>query len=223
MSMSNTGPPPITSPTFRDGSIVTTRPVTVGPMLEPFPPEALTSGYQIDPTAIGGHANNLAPIGKYGKPVLASGSNLALSRIGAPWPNQINSSVKRFTSYIPNMLREVAHVNVRGNYGMVSSEANFLYRHQEYPAASVEPGSGGDYWGGNIAGYPGVVPSWQPPMWNNLVAIIWQLRVLNPTAGGSLNNTVQQAYVQDNASQNPAQFIPAGNASLIFKGENVGG
>jgi hypothetical protein len=205
---------PSTNPSpNRDASVVTTRVVTAGPIFKPSPPDALTSGYQIDPTAYGGEADNPVPRGRWGTPVFSAGSQLALAQIGAPWPDQINSSVKRFTAYRPNSFREIFAMKVLGNYGGMTSTANFGYRHQEYPAS--------DTYHGGQAGYPGPVPAASRPMWSNLLAIVYALRVLNPTAGGSLNDTTTPANYNSDIYSNPAEYVPAGTASLVFKGENV--
>lgn len=200
--------------TSRDASVVTARPTTPGPIFKPSPPDSLTAGSQINQAAEWGYANNTVTRGKYGNPVFTSGSQLALAQVGAPWPDLIDGGVKGFTAFRPNSFREIFAMKVLGNYGMNSSRTNFGFRHQEYPA-------GDDYWGGNIAGYPGAVPSARRPMWNNLLAIVYALRVSNPTAGGSLNGTTTPNNYNSNSYDNPAQYIPGGNASLVFKGENV--
>lgn len=210
--MPNTAPP--TKAGFRDASIVTTRPVVPGPIFKPNPPAALTSGYQLDRTAVGGVANNVVPKGKYGRPVFSAGSQINLASSGDPWPNGIDSGIKGWTGYTPNTLREIVAIKVRGNYGGNTSRTNFGYRHQRFPST--------DTYHGGQAGYPGPVPSALRPMWNNLLAIVWSLRVLNPVAGGSLNSTVQPANVTS-INANPAQFTPTGTASLVFKGENISG
>jgi hypothetical protein len=197
----------------RDASVVTARPTTAGPLFKPSPPDALTSGYQIDPTAYGGEADNEVPIGRFGTPVFSAGSQLALAQSGAPWPTQIDSGIKRFTSYRPNGYRQIFAMKVRGNYGANTSTANFAFRHQEYPAS--------DTYHGGQAGYPGPVPTALRPMWDNLLAIIWNLRVLNPTAGGSLNSQTTPNNNNSDIYANPAEFIPGGTASLVYKGENV--
>lgn len=197
----------------RDGSVVTARPVTAGPIFKPSPPDALTAGSQLDRYAVGGEASNPVPRGRFGTPVFSSGSQLALAQGGSPWPTQIDSGTKRFTAYRPNSLREIFAMKVLGNYGLNTSQANFGYRHQIYPAT--------DTYNGSQAGYPGPVPSAKRPMWDNVLAIVYALRVVNPTASGSLGNVVQAAY-STSSYQNPAEYVPAGTASLVFKGENVG-
>lgn len=197
----------------RDASIVTTRPTTSGPIFKPSPPDALTSGYQLDRTAFGGVAANPVPRGRFRTPVLTAGSQLALAQYGAPWPTQINSSVKQFTAHRPNIFRQIYAATISGNYGGNTSRSNFGYRHQRFPVT--------DTYHGSQAGYPGPVPSASRPMWDTLLAIVWALRVVNPTAGGSANGGGNPPNYNSNLYTNPAQYVPAGSASLAYKGENV--
>jgi hypothetical protein len=191
----------------RDASIVTSRPVVPGPIVTPSQPNALTSGTQLDRAAEWGPYNRPIKRGRYGKPLFAANSDFNDgAETGAPWPGLI-ASFKIFTAFRPNALREIAVKTLPGNYGAITSIANFGFRHQIYPV--------GNPWTSQ-AGYPGPVPSAVRPMWNNVVAIVWRLRVVNPTAGGSLGGTVQPAYTLQSYN-NPTAFTPAGTPTLSYK------
>lgn len=193
---------------LRDASIVTARPIVPGPIVTPAQPEALTSNYQLDRTAeqapkIG---TPVRKFGIFGKPLITAGSDLGTAQVGSPWPDLVPTG-KIGTAWRRNSFREVAHKTLAGNYGSITSIANFGFRHQIYPV--------GNPWTSQ-AGYPGPVPSAVRPMWNNVVAIVWRLRVANPTAGGSLNDTVQAAYTLQ-SYKNPTAYTPEGTASLSYK------
>lgn len=193
---------------LRDASIVTSRPqVPPGPMLTPSPPEALTSGSQLNRAAIGGPTITGIKRGRYGRPLLTAGSDLDKAIAGAPWPALIDGFIKIWTAFRPNSFRDVTPTKEPANYGSLTSLANFGFRHQLYPV--------GGAWNSQ-AGYPGPVPSEKRPMWNNVLPIVWNLRVVNPVAGGSVDSTVQGAYTLQNY-KNPTEYTPAGTASLSFK------
>lgn len=191
----------------RDASIVTSRPIVPGPLVTPAQPEALTSNYQLDRTAVQApKVINRRKFGIWGKPLLTANSDLGTAIEGAPWPTLVPTG-KIGTAWRPNSFREVAHKTLPGNYGAITSIANFGWRHQIYKP--------GNPWTSQ-AGYPGPVPSAVRPMWNNVVAIVWRLRVANPTAGGSLDSTVQAAYTLQSYN-NPTSYTPEGTASLSYK------
>jgi hypothetical protein len=183
---------------YRDASVVTARSVVPGPIAEYTQPYSLTTGSQINEAAEGG-PYNAAP--------LASGSSLNKARAGTPWPGIINGAVKFFNSWRPNALREIANHNVPGNYGSITSEAGWYIKGTEFPASTSQ------------ALYPGPVPDAWRPMWNNLVPIIFGLRVLNPNIAGQDGNF--QASPQTVASQftEPTILTPTGTASLAMRGE----
>jgi hypothetical protein len=189
---------------YRDASIVSARPVVPGPVVEYAPPSALTAGSQINKAAIGGPTITQK---------LTSGSSLDKAQIGAPWPGIVNGLVKFFNSWRPNAFREVANHNVAGNYGAESSKANFGFLGREFPDGLA--GMAMDNAGGNH-GTP------FRPEWNNLVPIIWALRVANQAPAGSVNDGSQQIGMapQSVVSQyvTPAEFTPTGVASLAMKG-----
>lgn len=189
----------------RDASIVTARPIVPGPIAEYAPPGAITSGSQLNRATVGGPER---PGGDF-----QSGSTLDVAQQGAPWPGIINGLVKFFNSWRPNGLRQIANHNVAGNYGWRTSMANFGFRSQEFPLGGPA---------GSLAGYPAnAIPSnpWIQE-WNNLVPIVYGLRVTNPV--GSLGDS-QSVNPQNVVSQftNPVEFSPTGVASLSIKGETL--
>lgn len=198
--------PPNPSP-VRNAAIVTARPIVPGPIAEYAPPGALTSGSQWNRTTVGGPEK---PGGDF-----QSGSTLDVAQSGAPWPGIINGLIKFFNSWRPNNLRQIANHNVAGNYGWRTSMANFGFRAQEFPADNP-------IFGGALAGYPcDAIPTYPwAPEYNNLVPIVYGLRVTNPVS--NLGND-QTANPQSVTSQftNPAEFTPTGTASLSIKGETL--
>ena len=180
---------------YRNASVVTARPVVPGPIAEYTPPYALAGGSQINEAAEGG-AYNAGP--------LSSGSSLDKSQIGAPWPGIINGAVKFFNSWRPNGLRQIANHNVAGNYGSETGQVNFGFRSFEFGPNS-------------LAGYPGPTPAANRPMWNNLVPIIYGLRVLNPAIAGT--SAPYTTLPQTVASQftTPTSFTPTGTATLAAR------
>lgn len=192
---------------LRDASIVTARPIVPPELLKPSPPEALTAGSQLNRYAIGGPMITGIKRGRFGQPLLTSNTDLSKSQVGAPWPGLIDAFAKIWTAFKPNTFRNVTPTKEPANYGSLTSLANFGFRNQIYPVNG--------YWNSQ-AGYPGPVPSAVRPMWNNVLAIVWNLRVVNPVAGGSVDSTVQAHYVVQNYN-NPTEFTPAGTASLSFK------
>lgn len=183
---------------YRNASVVTARPIVPGPIAEPAPPDALAAGSQINKAAIGG---------PYKATELGSGSSLNESQIGSPWPNIINGAIKFFNSWRPNGLREIANHNVSGNYGEVTSKANFGFRSFEFGVDSIGGMPDSDLKGGG-----------HRPEWNNLIPIIWGLRVINPVAAGSANYTVQPQSTVSQMTRS-TEFSPTGTASLSMKGE----
>jgi hypothetical protein len=189
------------TPPQRNASIVTSRPIVPSKFVTPIPPTALTSGSQIN-KAIEWDGGSVSPAGT----PFDSGSAINKARIGAPWPALKDAATKFFNSWRPNNFREIAHRNIAGNYGSMSSVAHFQFRYAEYP--------------NGIAGYPGPVPVATRPMWNNLLPIVYALRVPNPVAGGAANGAMNPAQVLTTVSS-PVQFTPSGQASLSYKGQAI--
>lgn len=186
---------------YRDASVVTARPVVPGPIAEYTQPWALTTGSQINEASEGG---------PYEASPLAAGSSLNKSQGGAPWAGIINGATKFFNSWRPNALRQIANHNVAGNYGSETGRVNFGARGYEFDGFTGP--------NGKLAGYPttgGVNAEVHP--WNNLVPIIYGLRVENPAlaATGSLGTTVPQSQVSQFTT--PTQFTPTGTAALAAR------
>jgi len=193
--------------TYRDASIVTARPVVPGPIAEYTQPYSLTTGSQI---------NEASEYGPYEAAPLTSGSSIDKAQGGAPWPGIINGAVKFFNSWRPNALREIANHNISGNYGSETGKANLGWRYFEFDNF-VGPN-------GKVAGYPSTGrPNSSRPEWNNLVPLIYGLRVVNPNPAGAGNNTTDtptSILPQSVVSQftNPTQFTPTGTAALAARG-----
>lgn len=187
---------------YRDASVVTARPIVPGPILEPVPPDAFTSGSQINQAAVGG---------PYEATEIGSGSSLNKAQAGSWWTSIIDGAIKFFVGWRPNNYREIAHHNVAGNYGSKSSVANYGFL-----ASFAFPTSGGT----SYAGYPNEAIPTDPsaPTWNNLIPIIYGLRVVNPVAGGSFDSTTQAAKVVSQFTES-VEYTPPGVASLSMKGE----
>lgn len=183
----------------RDASVVTARPVVPGPILEPVPPDALTAGSDLNVTTVGGPSHGTE---------IDSGSSLNKAQGGSPWPGIIDGAIKFFNSWRKNAFRQISNHNVAGNYGEETSQANFGFRAQEFPIST-----------GSVAGMPASNVRGFRPEWNNLVPIVYGLRVVNPVGSGNASGyQVQPAKVVSQFTE-PAQFTPSGTASLAMKGE----
>lgn len=180
---------------IRDAAVVTARPVVPGPVAEPQPPYALAGGSQLNRYAIGG---------PYAATELGSGSSLDKAQSGSWWVPIINGATKFFNSWRPNMFREISTHNVAGNYGAMTSTANFGFLGREFPVS--------------FAGMPDDVIRGNRSEWNNLVPIIWGLRVVNPVANLGNSQTVNPQSVVSQFTES-AEFTPGGSASLSMKGE----
>lgn len=112
-----------------------------------------------------------------------------------PWPRIINGMVKFFNSWRPNRLRQVYNQNLPGNYGAVTSVANFGFRGREFYG---------------IGSYPQPTPFPWRPMYNNLVPIVWGLRDIDPQQLAQ----AQELMVYGPIQVGPNTYEPAGSASL---------
>lgn len=189
-------PPSGSGVVYRDAGVVTARPVVPPPIAEPSAPEALVTGSQLNKTSVGG---------PYGATELDSGSSLDKAQKGSPWPPIINGAIKFFVNWRANHFREISNHNVLGNYGSETGKVNFGWRGFEFGKESM-------------AGLPTSNVRAFRPEYNNLIPIIFGLKVVNPVAGLSDSyGTVPQTK----ASQftNPATFTPAATASLTYKAE----
>lgn len=183
---------------YRDASIVTARPVVPGPIAEYTQPWALTTGSQINEATKGG---------PYDASPLAAGSSLDKAQEGAPWPGIINGAIKFFNSWHANQYREVSNHNVAGNYGSETGRANMGWRGFEFDNF-VGPN-------GKVAGYPTTGrPNSSRKEWNNLVPIIYGLRVVNPANAGLANSGGRLPQTVASQFTNPAEFTPTGTASI---------
>lgn len=180
---------------IRDAAVVTARPVVPGPIAEPQPPYALAAGSQLNRTAVGG---------PYATTELGSGSSLDKAQEGSWWVKIIDGATKFFMAWRPNTFREIANHNVAGNYGAMTSQANFGFLAREFPDS--------------MAGLPDCNVRGNRPEWNNLVPIIYGLRVVNPVGSLSVNQTVSPQSVVSQFTTS-TEFTPAGTASLSMKGE----
>lgn len=101
---------------------------------------------------------------------LTAGSDLNVTAEG-PWPYLVDAipNIDPW-QWRPSTLREVATHNVGGNYGLVTSVANFSFRN-----AAFGPSQSGRM--GVIGLLPNTMPNPYRPMWNNLPAAQYNLRV----------------------------------------------
>lgn len=140
---------------------------------------------------------------------LTAGSDLNVTAEG-PWaPLQDAGLVIDFNqgaAWVPSTLRQIFNHNVGGNYGSVTSIANFGFRNAAF----------GIYQAGKMAVIgllPNTMPNPKRPMWNNLPTAQYNLRV----PSSSWVPTAQQANWE---SQNAysLSFTPTGAASLNATG-----
>lgn len=136
---------------------------------------------------------------------LTAGSDLNVTAEG-PWaPLQDAGLVIDFNSgaaWIPSTLRQIFNHNVGGNYGSVTSLANFGFRNARY----------GAYQAGKM-GVIGLLPNTSPnpkrPMWNNLPSAQYNLRVPNAN-----RVPVNQQVNYESVNQYSLSFQQSGSASL---------
>lgn len=174
----------------------TPNPAPVGPEVVGTGPDAITSWSELSGAAQGaqqgGNAHN-----PYAQP---AGSLPA-------WPDTPNANaLQRFNGWIKNAFHDFFKAAVGANYGEISSQANYGFRHQLYSVGN----NGLGFVGGSVGNYPGPVPFAGRPMWNNLEAITWNMEVLDPS---DLNPAQFQAI-----QQNPTEFVPGGTASIGVPG-----
>lgn len=165
--------------------------------------QQLTSGSDLDRAAVPGppptptpHLTSLA-----GEPVTSAGSDFDKASTGQPWPMIIDGAVKFFNRARPSNLTQVHHQNVPGNYGMVSSLANFLFRGSWVQSDEGNMG---------VGLYPGPVPYAKRPMYDVLTPIVWGLTVIDKKQWAQMEelNQYQQLQVA------PMQYTAPGSASL---------
>lgn len=126
---------------------------------------------------------------------LTSGSTLNRPAEG-PWRPLIDASSIDFhdnSAWVPSVLRNPRVVKIEGNYGEVTSTANFNSRFWAFPVTNETP---------EIGFLPGPIPNARRPMWNNLLPVVYGLRVTNPT----------QTKVYQSAQRNANRYpISGGN------------
>lgn len=142
---------------------------------------------------------------------LTSGSSLNKTAEG-PWAPLIDSFVLLFksgTAWRPSTLHTVTPSKAPPNYGSITSSANFGFRSWTFP-------TGGPI--SSIGMLPGPIPNPRRPMWNNLPAVLYGLRVPNTNRIkiGQRTNKNANAY---SISGNPYSQSASLNRSGAFQGE----
>ena len=140
--------------------------------------------------------------------ILTSGSDLNVTAIssgnlGNPWPKIIGSFMTRLFkgSWRPNNLREIAHHNVNGNYGSIGGSVPYYRRGREFAGVGNMPG-------GNQQ--PGMWRTPKHPTYNNLVPIVYGLRILDPKQQAQPADLIQLPVLP----VAPAEFQQSSSASL---------
>lgn len=185
---------------YRDASVVTARPVVPPPIAEPTPPNALAAGSQLNRVAYGGTARALTT-------ALDSGSSLNRAQLGAPWPTPIiDPGIQLDHGFKDNDFKNPAHHNTPGNYGAETSQANYGFRKMEF--------------NGQMAGLPdsSIRGNGHRPEWNNLIPVVYALRVINPV-GALADNYKRNPQSVVSQFTDSVEFTPTGVASLSMKGE----
>jgi hypothetical protein len=133
--------------------------------------------------------------------VLTAGSDLTVvAQSGGPMPSPgsiIGTFMRRLFkgSWRMNKLQEVQHRNLPGNYGAISSRANFSYLGRQYDQAANSP-----MW----------IRTPKRPTYNVATPILYRLRVEDPLVKAQSGDLIQVPVVQIG----PATFVPAAVASL---------
>lgn len=140
--------------------------------------------------------------------ILTSGSDLNVTAIssgglGNPWPKIIGTFMARLFkgSWRPNTLREVAHHNVNGNYGSKGGDVRYYFRGREFGGVGNMPG-------GNLQG--GMWRTPHHPTYNNLVPIVYGLRVLDAKQQAQMQDLIQVQVLP----VSPMEYPQASTASL---------
>ena len=130
---------------------------------------------------------------------LTSDAALNQAAVGA-WPTLIDAGAKFWNGGWRNsVLREVTHQNIIGNYGSISSDANYGFKWRAFAG---------------IGNMPGPIPTPYRPTYNDLVPITWNLRITNP-------NIVPMSTAQTgpiSVQKNPSTWLGTGTASLSKTG-----
>lgn len=185
---------------YRDASVVTARPVVPPPIAEPTPPNALAAGSQLNRAAYGGSVPAKTA-------AIDSGSSINRAQLFAPWPTPIiDPGIQLDHGWHVNDFKNPAHEMRSGNYGAITSLANYAFRKMEF--------------NNQQAGMPdsSVRGNGHRPEWNNLIPVVYALRVTNPVGALSENYTRRPQSVVSQFDT-PMEFTPTGVASLSMKGE----
>ncbi len=130
---------------------------------------------------------------------LTAGSDL--NRASSGWPTLLDGGAKFWNNgWRKSVLREVQAHNNPGNYGLVSSKANWLFRYRAF---------------GGIGNMPGPVPNPYRPMYQNLTPIQWRTLVPNPNITGTTTEQHGPITIQTE----PSTWQGANTASLMKTGE----
>ena len=140
---------------------------------------------------------------------LTSGSTLNRAAEG-PWRPLIDAGAIDFhdnAGWTPNALANPRVIKIGGNYGEVTSIANFNGRRWAFPATEETP---------EIAFLPGPIPNPHRPMWNNLVPIVWGMRVVNPTQTKTYQSAKRNAnrYSMSGGDFNSPASLNASGATM---------
>ena len=126
---------------------------------------------------------------------LTSTSDINQAAVGA-WPTLIDAGAKFWNGGWRNSkLKEVTNRNLKGNYGSITSQVNYGFRWREFAG---------------IASYPTPVPTPHRPMWNDLIPIVWGLRIPNPNT--KTNTTAQKGPIS--IQTKPSTWQGSNTASL---------
>lgn len=129
---------------------------------------------------------------------LTSGSAFSHAAIGA-WPDPTDNSIKLFNSWKKNSLKPITTHNAPANYGSVTSASKFGFRFRAF---------------NGIGNYSGPVPNPYVKEYNELVPIVWNIRVGNPNT--IANTTAQKGPIS--VQTTPTTWQGASTASLSKSG-----
>lgn len=133
---------------------------------------------------------------------LTSDAALNNAAIGA-WPDMIDAGY-RFDNggWRASVLKEISTENVPGNYGSVTSTSLFGFRWRAY---------------GGIGNMPGPIPNPYRHTYDDLIPIVWGLRVGNPNTVA--NTTAQKGPIT--IQQQAATWQGSNTASLSRSGTTL--
>lgn len=156
---------------------------------------------QTNPTFVAATSGQPVPVAYASEPRsdLESGSDVNQAAVGA-WPRLLDGGHKFWNGgWRKSVLQQVAAFTRPGNYGMVTSQANFGFNYSEF---------------GGIARGGGPIPNPYVAEWNELTPIVWGTRVANPNT--QPNTTQQKGPIT--VQTTPSVWNGAQNASLSKSG-----